>query len=163
MKGAFALSLLFLGMMTARLIYARFADKFSKGRVLMLTNAFGVLAWAAVFFVPDITFKYLFVVFAAMACGNNFPVTFSAACRLVPHNTAAASGFVNLGYYIAIFVFIPIVGALGDSIGLGNALLLCGIALLLLLPMAYMLHRRMRKPLADAPAHTDQKILPYNK
>jgi len=151
MKGAFALSLLFLGMMIARLIYSQFAEKYSKGRVLMLTNAFGLIAWAAVFFVPDLTAKYLFVALAAMACGNNFPIAFSAACRLVPHNTAAASGFVNLGYYIAVFVFIPIVGALGDSIGLGNALLLSGAALLLLLPMAYLLHRRMRIPPADAP------------
>ena len=160
MKGAFALSLLFLGMMIARLIYARFAEKYSKGRVLMLFNCLGLLAWTAVFFVPDITAKYIFVVISAMACGNNFPITFSAACRLVPHNTAAASGFVNLGYYIAIFVFIPIVGALGDSIGLHNALLLCGVALLLLLPLAYLLHRRMRTPLADASSHIDQKILP---
>jgi len=156
MKGAFALSFLFLGMMIARLIYARFAERYSKGRVLMLFNAFGVVAWAAVFLVPDITGKYLFVVLAAMAFGNNFPITFSAACRLVPHNTAAASGFVNLGYYIAIFVFIPIVAKLGDSIGLDNALLLSGVALLLLLPMAYLLHRRMRVPPADAPAHIDQ-------
>ena len=153
MKGAYALSLLFLGMMIARLIYARFAEKYSKGRVLMLFNFLGLLAWTAVFFVPDITAKYIFVVISALACGNNFPITFSAACRLVPHNTAAASGYVNLGYYIAIFVFIPIVGALGDSIGLDNALLLCGVALLLLLPLAYLLHRRMHKPLADVPAH----------
>ncbi len=143
MKGALALSLLFLGMMVSRLVYTRIADKFSKGRVLLLTNAVGLLAWIAVFLAPDLTVKYGLVVLTALACGNNFPVTFSAACRIAPQNTAAASGLVNLGYYVAIFAFIPIVGALGDSIGLDMALLLCAAPLLLILPAAVVLHKRM--------------------
>lgn len=144
MKGALALSLLFLGMMLSRLIYARIADRFPKGRVLLLTNAVGLFAWAAVFIVQDVTAKYVFVTLAALACGNNFPITFSAACRLVPHNTAAASSFVNLGYYVSIFVFIPIIGTLGDSIGLSTALLMSGAALMLILPLSLLLHRQMK-------------------
>jgi MFS family permease len=148
MMGALALSLFFLGMMVSRLTYSRVADKFSKGRVLLLTNAVGLLAWIAVFLVPDITLRYAFVVVAAMACGNNFPVTFSAACRLVPTNTAAASGFVNLGYYIAIFAFIPAIGALGDAAGLDKALLFAAVPLLFIIPAALVLHRRMGTPTA---------------
>lgn len=160
MKGALALSLLFLGMMVSRLIYSRFADRFSKGLVLLLTNALALASWAAVFIVPDITVKYIFIVLTTLACGNNFPVTYSAACRLAPSNTALASGIVNVGYYIALFVFIPIISTLGETIGLGSALMLSGVALLLLLPTAYLLHRRMSIPLATAPgSHTDQKIL----
>ena len=143
MKGALALSLLFLGMMVSRLIFARFADRFPKGQVLLVTNTLGLFAWAAVFAVNDITAKFVFVTLTALVCGNNFPITFSTACRLVPHNTAVASSFVNLGYYIAIFVFIPIFGVVGDSIGLGNALLLSGSALLFILPLSWRLHRRM--------------------
>lgn len=143
MKGALALSLLFLGMMVSRLIYSRFADRFSKGLVLLLTNAVALAGWVAVFLVQDVTVKYILIVLTTLACGNNFPITYSAGCRLAPSNTAAATGFVNLGYYIALFVFIPIIGALGDSIGLGNALLLSGVMLFVLLPISYLLHRRM--------------------
>ena len=151
MKGALALSLLFLGMMVSRLIFARFADRFPKGRILLVTNVLGLFSWVAVFAVNDITAKYVFVTLTALVCGNNFPITFSAACRLVPHNTAAASSFVNLGYYIAIFVFIPIFGVVGDSIGLGNALLMSGAALLFILPLSWRLHKRM----STGPGKTD--------
>jgi len=144
MDGAIALSLLFLGMMISRLIFARFADKFSKGIVLLVTNLAGLLAWAAVFLLPGLTAKYVLLVLSAMACGSNFPITFSAACRLVPKNTAAASSYVNLGYYIAIFTMIPLVGTLGDALELGTALFLCTLPLLIMLPMSWWLHRRMK-------------------
>ncbi len=143
MQGALGLSLLFLGMMVSRLLYARIADRFPKGRVLLITNAAGVLAWAAVILIPDYHVKYVFVVLAALACGNNFPIAFSAACRIAPQNTGAATAVVNLGYYVAIFTVIPIVGTLGDSMGLGSALLLCAVPLLLMLPAGLLLHRRM--------------------
>jgi MFS family permease len=142
MDGALALSLLFLGMMVSRLAYAHVADRFSKGRVLMLSNALGLLAWAVVILVPDIHVKYMFVALSALACGNNFPIVFSAACRIAPQNTGVASGFVNFGYYIAIFSFIPTVGALGDAAGLNTAMALCAVPLLLIIPAGYMLHKK---------------------
>lgn len=143
MQGALALSLLFLGMMVSRLLYVRIADRFPKGRVLLITNAIGLLAWIGVILVPDYNIKYVFVVLSALACGNNFPIAFSAACRIVPQNTAAASGFVNFGYYIAIFTIIPIVGALGDAAGLNNALFLCTLPLLLMLPASLLFHKKL--------------------
>ena len=152
MQGALALSLLFIGMLISRLIFSRFADRFSKGIVLLVTNAAAAVCWAAAFLVQDINAKYVFITLTTLASGNNFPIVFSAACRLTPRHAATASGFVNLGYYIAILVFIPIIGALGDSIGLGDALLLSGIGLLLMLPAGYLLHRRMNTS-HMAPAH----------
>jgi hypothetical protein len=56
-------------------------------------------------------------------------------------------------------LFSSIKEAYGLSLSQGG-LLLSGVALLMLLPLAYLLHRRMRIPLADAPAHINQKILP---
>ncbi len=143
MQGALALSMLFLGMMVSRLLYARIADRFPKGRVLLITNAIGVFAWAAVIFIPDNHVKYVFVALSALACGNNFPIVFSAACRIAPENTGAATAMVNLGYYVAIFTFIPIVGTLGDSLGLDKALLFCSLPLLLILPASLLLHKKL--------------------
>jgi MFS family permease len=143
MSGALALSLFFLGMMASRLLYSRVADRFSKGHVLIVTDAAALACWVALFLVPDLTAKYVFVALAAAAGANNFPVAFTAACHLAPHNTAAAAGFVNLGYFIAIFTIIPTVGALGGAAGLNFSLALCAIPLLLLIPAGALLHRRM--------------------
>lgn len=143
MDGALALSILFLGMMVSRLLYTKVADRYSKGRVLMLTNFLGILAWICVFIVPDITLKMVFVGLSALCCGNNFPITFSSACKLAMNNSATASGFVTLGYYIATFTFLPIIGAIGDTIGLQNTLVFCAVPLLIIIPVGYVLHQKM--------------------
>lgn len=144
MDGALALSILFLGMMVSRLLYTKVADRYSKGHVLMLTNFLGLLAWICVFIVPGITLKTVFVGISALFCGNNFPITFSSACRLATNNTATASGFVTLGYYIATFTFLPIIGAIGDAMGLQNALVFCAVPLLIIIPAGYVLHQKMQ-------------------
>lgn len=143
MNGAAALSVLFLGMMVSRLSYSKFADRFSKGRVLMITNAFGVFAWLAMFIFPGIIVKIVMVGLTALMCGNNFPITFSSACRIAPEHTATASSIVILGYYIAVLLFVPIIGYLGDVINLENALLFCALPLIIIVPTAFVLHKRI--------------------
>lgn len=142
--GAIALSVLFFGMMVSRLLYTKIADRFSKGRVLLITNALGFLVWLSVFVVPGTVAKIALVGLSALFCGNNFPIIFSSACKIAPKNTATASGIVSLGYYIAVFAFIPVIGSLGDAIGLQYALLGSGLPLLVMIPAAYVLHKKMR-------------------
>lgn len=143
MDGALALSLMFLGMMVSRLAYSRVADMYAKGRVLLLTNIAGLLAWAAVLIVPGVTVKMVLLTIAAAACANNFPIVYTVACQLAPENAATAASFALLGYYIALFAFIPMIGALGDAVGLGSALAVCIAPLLLMIPASWALHRRI--------------------
>jgi len=143
MDGAFALSLLFLGMMLSRLVYARIADRFSQGRVLMLTNIAGLLAWVCIFLVPGISEKMIFLGLAAVLCGNNTPIMYVIACMTAPKNAAAASGIATLGYYIALLTFLPFIGSLGDAFGLENVLIFCAAPLLLAIPAAYAFHRKV--------------------
>lgn len=143
MDGAMALTLLFLGMLVTRLLYSRVADRFSKGRVLMITNMLGALAWIGLFIVPGITAKMALAALACVCCGNNMPIVFSAVCGIAPRQTAAASGFVVLGYYIAILGFIPLIGALGDVMSLEHAMMLCALPLALVIPFAHGLHRKI--------------------
>ena len=49
---------------------------------------------------------------------------------------AAASGVVTLGYYVAIFIFIPLIGTLGERMGMERALPLISLFLILILPFA---------------------------
>jgi fucose permease len=142
-EGAIALSVLFGGMMLSRLLYSRIADKFRPGHVLMLTNLLGVLAWAGLIIAQGIAAKTIMMGMTAFFCANNFPIVFLSTCRIAPQNSASASGFVILGYYVATFAFVPIIGALGDALGLGNAFLFIGAPLLLVPAAAYMLQKRM--------------------
>ncbi len=142
-QGAMALSALFGGMMLSRLLYSRIADKFRPGHVLMLSNLLGILAWVGLIVVQGIAAKTIMIGTAAFFCGNNFPIAFLSTCRIAPENSATASGFVILGYYIATFAFVPIIGALGDAMGLGKAFLFIGVPLLFVLLAAYMLQKRM--------------------
>ena len=143
MGGAVALSVFFFSMMVSRLIYSKFASKVNPGKVLAVSNLIGLIAWVLVFIAEPRIIKIVFVGLAALSCANNFPITFSTACKAAPKNTAAASGFVTFGYYIAIFIFIPIIGAIGDAHGLYVALLATAVPLVLMVPAGIGLSRKI--------------------
>ncbi len=142
--GAYALSVLYLGMMLSRLIYSKFADRFSPGRVLAIECFIGALFWIAAILTGDILAKTVLIGISAFFCGNNFPITFSTACNLSPNNKATALGGTFFGYYLALFVFIPIIGAIGEAIELNNALYFAALPLFALIPFALGLHKKMK-------------------
>ena len=142
--GALALSVLFIGMMISRLIYTRFSTRFSEGLVLAVGNFLGMVAWVIAILVPGLVLKIVLIGVTSFFCGNNFPVGIMAACKIAPQNTAAASGTVILGSYIALFFFTPSIGALADSMGLNNAMIFSAVPLLLLVPVALLLYKKMK-------------------
>ncbi|MEX1308348.1 MAG: MFS transporter [Eubacteriales bacterium] len=136
LKGALALSIFFLGMMVSRLVFSKFADRLEAKRVLAVSNFIGAVVWVMIFIVDGFMLKLVLVGISAACCANNFPIVFSKACHAVPEKMAAASGFVTLGYYVAIFVLIPLIGSLGDLVGMRWALPLIAIFLILVIPFA---------------------------
>lgn len=142
--GAYALSVLFLGLMISRLLYTKFATKFSPGLVLAIGSFLGAAVWIASMLASDAQVKIILLGISAFFCGNNFPITFSTSCKLSPKNTAAALGEAFFGYYLALFVYLPIIGAIGESIGLNNALIFAALPLLILVPVAVLLHKKMK-------------------
>jgi fucose permease len=62
--------------------------------------------------------------------GNNFPQIITESCAAAPKNTAAATGIVNLGYFLATIISPPIIGAIGDILGLKFALLINSVLLI---------------------------------
>jgi MFS family permease len=142
--GALALSVFFLGMMVSRLLYARVANKFSQGLVLSIGSVLGAFSWAIALFVTDITAKTLLAGVTAFFCANNIPISFAAACKVSPNNTATATGIVTFGRYLALFIFLPVIGAIGEQTGLNNALYFAAIPLIFAIPGALMLHQRMK-------------------
>lgn len=144
--GAAALSIYFLSMMISRLFYSRIAGKYSKGKVLMVTNLVGVGFWIAMFFVPGVYAKIALAGLNGFVCSNNFPILFSSAFDIAPNNKASATGFVMLGYYIALLAFLPLVGFLGDAYGLQYSLAVVTIPMLLTALFARMLHKKNFNP-----------------
>jgi fucose permease len=141
---ALALTVFFAGVMVSRLIYARFASRFSAGRMLGFSNLIGAALWLAAMLVPGVVLKIVLIGLSAFMCGNNFPVNISAACRIAPAHTAAAAGTVMLGSYVAIFAFVPAIGALADASDLGSAMIFAAVPLVLLFPFALRLHKKMQ-------------------
>ena len=142
-QGAVALSVLFFSMMISRLIYSRFADKLSPGRVMMITSLLGMLAWIAIFVTDSMIAKTVFAGLSAFFCANSIPLMFATACKIAPENAASATAFAIFGYYIATFSFVPSIGALGDAIGLDRAFIFACVPLLFIVPAGYLLHKRM--------------------
>jgi len=142
-EGALALSVMFLGMMISRFLYSLVADKFSPGRVLAVLNAICAGLWFWAMMTESISLKIILVALSAVAGGVNFPVTFGASTKIASKNTAAAAGFVSLGFYLAIFVFSPIIGRLCDQIGYSEGLATLSLPLVLIIPMGLILHKKM--------------------
>jgi len=136
MQGALALSILFFGMMVSRLIFSKYADRFEPKKVLIISNLIGAFVWLTFFFIQLMPIKLILIGISAACCANNFPILFSKACKTAPENMAAASGVVTLGYYVAIFIFIPLIGTLGERMGMERALPLISLFLILILPFA---------------------------
>ncbi len=144
-QGAMGLSVLFLGMMIARLVYSRFADKFSQAHVLAVGCTLGFLAWTAMIFADGYMLKVTLVGLTAVFCGNNMPITYVVGCSIAPKSAGTASGIISFGYYLALFVFVPVSSIIGESLGLPVSLLISGLPLLLLLPAAFSLHKKVYK------------------
>lgn len=143
--GAFALSVFFLGMMLTRLIYAKVANRYSPGRVIAFGCLLCVLSWTTCMLVNNLVIKMILIGLSAFFLGNNFPINFSTACKLSPNNTAAALGIAFLGYYLALFIFVPIVGTVAEATSLKIALILNSIPIIILIPVALRLHRIILK------------------
>jgi MFS family permease len=142
--GAITLSAFYVGMALSRFIYSRFVDRFSPGHVLAIGSALGCAAWTAALLVPMLPLKIVLIALSAFFCGNNFPVNIAAGCRIAPQYAATAAGTVILGAVLSTIAFIPAIGALGDAVGLQNALFFAGIPLLVLIPLAFVLHKKMK-------------------
>jgi len=143
--GATALSVLFLGMMLARGLFAKAAGRFSQIRVLAVGSAAGAACWLAMLFVPDVTAKIVLIGVSALMCGNNIPITYMIGCKIAPEQTATASGIISFGFYLALFVFVPVVSALGDAMGMQAGLIFAALPLVALIPFAVRVYRVMRR------------------
>ncbi len=127
---AFALSMLYVGTLLTRLIYAPLSHRVPARTVMLAANAIAIAAFTALAFCTDVTGVGILACIGGIGTAVNFPSTLVHACSLVPNDTASGSALVFLGFTLATFVAPPLIGAVGDAAGLQTAML-CATSLLL--------------------------------
>lgn len=139
---AFALSMIFVGLLIGRLVYARLAHRLPIRTIMMASNALAFAAFAGMLLCPGLLWAGLLAGLGGIGAAPNFPALIVEACGIVPDDTASGSALVFLGYTLASFVAPPVVGAIGDTAGLQIALL-CAVCLsLVVVALSSALSRR---------------------
>ena len=123
LDAAFALSMMFVGLLIGRIVYARLAHRLSPRVILMVSNALAFTAYAGMLLCPSLLGAGILAALGGLGAAPNFPALVVEACGVVPDDTASGTSLVFLGYTFACFVAPPIVGALGDALDLQTALL----------------------------------------
>ena len=127
---AFALSMLFVGTLLGRLIYAPLSHRIPARTVMLTANVLSVAAFAGISICADVTWAGILACIGGIGTAVNFPSTLVHACALVPNDTASGSALVFLGFTLAALTAPPLIGAIGDAVGLKIAML-CATSLLL--------------------------------
>ena len=143
--GAAALSTFFLCMLLSRLLYSRIAGRYSKGAVIAAATAAALVSWTIMFFIPGTVAKIVFMGLGSFFYANNFPILYSSSMDVSSGSKASATGFVVLGYYIALLAFLPIAGALGETYGLKIAITSALAPTLGVVVTGIILHLRVRR------------------
>lgn len=120
---AFALSMVFAGMLLGRVVYAQIAHRFPLRTIMMASNALAFLAYTGMLLCPDLFWAGILAGIGGIGASPNFPALVVEACNIVPDDTASGTALVFLGYTLACFVAPPLIGAVGDATGLKTALL----------------------------------------
>ncbi|MTE24935.1 MFS transporter [Microbacterium sp. ZXX196] len=119
--GSAIFALFALSMTIGRFAGGRFVDRYGRAAVLAASAIFGAAGLAIVVFVDQPVVAGAAVVLWGVGTSLGFPVAISAAGDSGPHPAARVSFAATLGY-VAFLVGPPVLGALGEHIGLRGAL-----------------------------------------
>lgn len=127
--GAVALWLFLAAMTTCRLLGVKALDRFGRVPVLRACAVMAAVGLALVIFTPVLWLAYVGIVLWGLGAALGFPVGMSAAAD-DPRVAAARVSVVATVGYVAFLAGPPIIGFLGEHIGLLRALLIVLVAIL---------------------------------
>ena len=139
---AFALSMIFVGTLAGRVIYARLSHRLSIRTIMMASNMLAIAGYTAMLFCPDPTWAGILAGIGGIGIAPNFPGLVVEACHIVPDDTASGTALVFLGYTVACFVAPPIIGAIGDASSLQTALFVVTGVLIIVVALSSFLRRQ---------------------
>jgi fucose permease len=129
---AFALCMLYSGALIGRLIFARLSHRIDPCRIMIVYNALALAGMVALLLTRNATAAGIIALLPGFGLSANFPGLIVRACGLIPEDSAAASALIFIGTDSAACAAPPLVGLVGDTLGLQPAFALCAV---LLIPM----------------------------
>jgi MFS family permease len=123
LEAAFVLSMMFVGLLAGRVAYTRLSHRIGARAIMMASNGLAFLAYIGMLLCPSLVWVGVLAGLGGAGAASNFPALVVEAANLVPDDTASSTSLVFLGYTVASFIAPPVVGALGDAVGLQTALL----------------------------------------
>lgn len=122
-QGAAMFTLFTAAMMVGRIAGGPLLDRFGRVRVLWASGAAAAVGLGLVIFVPSATVAIIGVVLWGMGASLGFPVAMSAAADDPKRAAARVSAVATVGYS-AFLVGPPVIGFVGEHVGILNALLI---------------------------------------
>lgn len=154
MLGASMVSLFYVGLTIGRFACAALSDKVGYGRMLMAL-AIGVAAsYPMVAFSRDPWVLGAGVFFSGLFFSGLYPTAMAWATRLYPGATGTITGILSTGMSLGVMTVPPLMGWIGDRMGLGFSMSLNYIGALVLVVVAFSLLRLQGSGsgTSDAPA-----------
>lgn len=121
-QGAISLGIFLTAMTVGRVLGTRFLDRFGRVPVLRASAVLAAVGLSMVIFLEHPVFVTLGIVAWGLGSALGFPVGMSAAADDLKHAAARVSAVATIGY-IAFLGGPPIIGFLGERVGLLRALL----------------------------------------
>ena len=139
-------------MALGRLAGGAFVQRFGHAQVLAVSAVMAVFGVLGVIYAPNVGVAMAAVLFWGVGSSLGFPVAISTAGNTNDRPIKRVSTVTTWGY-AAFLVGPPLLGFMGEHIGLGNALLLVAALLVLAAVAATVLTRRLRSqlPLPEGP------------
>lgn len=122
-QGTALLTVFMVSMMAGRLVGTPLIDRLGRVRMLRLSGATAAVGLGLVIFVPLLPVAIVGIVLWGAGASLGFPVAMSAAADDPVRATARVSAVATIGY-CAFLVGPPLIGFVGERVGLLNALLI---------------------------------------
>lgn len=128
--GAIVLSSIFFGMLIGRTLFSLLADKIPVLKTMTISNAAAIFCFAGVFLTNSLVMTAVLICLGSMLTAMNFPALILESHKLAPQDVSSASSLIYIGLVAAIVLAPPIIGLIGDAIGLRRALLITAAGLI---------------------------------
>lgn len=128
--GAIVLSSIFFGMLIGRTLFSLLAEKIPVLKTMTISNAVAIFCFAGVFLTGSLVMTAVLICLGSLLTAMNFPALVLESHKLAPNDVSSASSLIYIGLVAAIAAAPPVIGLIGDAIGLRWALFITAAGLI---------------------------------
>jgi len=139
-KAALGISLFFAGETISRFLGAIILNWIKPRLFLTLTALLSLAGVLGVFFAPDNTTAFIFILIIGLGVGNMFPIIFSLALEKMPERANEVSGLIIMAVSGGAFIP-PIMGYVSTTFGPLASMSVIGVCLLYILWVSFFVRK----------------------